>query len=291
MITPVQQDVLIPFAFEKLPVRGAVVQLGSAWQELLSCHDYPPSVRQVLGHAAAAVPLIVATLKDGSSVTLQITGDGPLSMLVMQCDSKLRFRGLANASEIAGDLPFETMAAGARCAITIDHERSERPYQGIVDVNESTLAASLENYFRRSAQLPSHLALVGGETACGGLLLQQLAGAKTPIGDDWRRLGLLADTLRASEVAGGIGNDLLRKLFAEDDLRVFSPRPARFFCRCSRARAQQVLKLLGEAECGSDDDEVVVVTCEYCGSRESFDAVDLAAIFAEDPAPRSDALH
>ena len=109
--------------------------------------------------------------------------------------------------------------------------------------------------------------------------------------DHWRRLGLLADTLRASDIAGGIGNKLLQQLFAEDDLRVFSPRPASFHCRCSRARARDVLKLLGESECRSDDDEVVVVTCEYCGSRESFDAVDIAAIFAEDGAPRSDAVH
>ena len=291
MIAAVQQDVLVPFAFENLPVRGSVVQLGDTWRQLADRHDYPAAVREVLGHAAAAAPLIVATLKEGSSVTLQVTGDGPLSMLVMQCDSRLRIRGLANASEAAAELSFAAMTAGARCAITIDHDRNERPYQGIVEVSEPSLAGSLEHYFDRSVQLPSRLALVTEGAACGGLLLQQMPGADTLAEDDWRRLCLLADTLRGRDIESGVGNDLLRRLFPEDDLRAFSPRPARFHCRCSRRRAGNALKLLGEEECRSDDDEVVVVTCEYCGSRQSFDAVDIAAIFAEDAAPRSDTVH
>jgi molecular chaperone Hsp33 len=287
------KDALIPFVFENLPVRGAIVQLSREWQKLLEPHDYDPALREVLGHAAAATPLIAQSMKAGSSVTLQLTGEGPLSMLVMQCTSDLDFRGLASAESDAAGLSFPALAAGARCAITVENINTDRPYQGIVEVGGATLASSLENYFERSAQVPSHLVLVANEVLCGGLLLQQMPGEKEPLADDWRRLGFLAQTLDVGDLAPGVGTDVIGKLFAEDDVRVFEPRAARFKCRCSRARAANVLKLLGEDECelASDEEEQLVVTCEYCGRPERFDPVDIASIFADGQAPKSDTVH
>ena len=287
-MTAGRNDVLIPFVFENLPVRGAIIQLSNEWRALLAGHDYSDELRQVLGHAAAATPLIAQSMKAGSSVTLQLTGKAPLNMLVMQATSDLEFRGLATSSVPTEGLSFEQLTAGARCAITVNNENSERPYQGIVEVGGASLAGCLETYFLRSAQVPSYLALIADENVCGGLLLQQMPGELEPHGDDWRRLGFLAETLRSQDIGDGIGTELLGKLFSEDDIRVFDPRSAVFHCRCSRDRAANVLKLLGEEECeltGEDEDHIVV-TCEYCGSQESFDPVDIAAIFADgSPAP------
>ena len=287
------KDALIPFVFDRLPVRGAIIQLSSEWRSLLAQHDYEPALRDVLGHAAAATPLIAQSMKSGSSVTLQLTGDSRLSMLVMQCTSELHFRGLASASGDTAGRSFAELTRGARCAITVDNVNSERPYQGIVEVGSTSLADSLENYFLRSAQVPSHLALVADGSLVGGILLQQMPGEKEPLADDWHRLGLLAATLRVDDLAEGVGTGIVGRFFAEDDVRVFEPRAVRFQCRCSRERAANVLRLLGEEECrlGADDDEQIVVTCEYCGSRERFDPVDIAAIFADVQSPRSDAVH
>lgn len=288
-----QRDVLVPFVFDKLPVRGAVIQLSRQWQQLLGMHDYDPALRDILGHAAAATPLIAQSMKAGSSVTLQLTGDGRLSMLVMQCTSDLHFRGLASARDDAAGLTFSELTRGARCAITVDNVNAERPYQGIVEVGGDSLAASLEGYFLRSAQVPSHLVLMADEALCAGILLQQLPGEREPLADDWRRLGFLAGTLRAGDVVSGVGTDIIGRLFAEDDVRVFEARPAEFRCRCSRQRAANVLRLLGRKECelAGDDEEQIVVTCEYCGSRECFDPVDIAAIFADGEPHHSDAVH
>jgi len=288
-----QRDAVVPFVFDRLPVRGAIVQLSSEWQRLIATHDYEPTLRGVLGQAAAATPLIAQSMKSGSSVTLQLTGDGPLSMLVMQCTSELHFRGLASAFTDTAGLSFAELAAGARCAITVENVNSERPYQGIVEVGQESLAASLENYFQRSAQLPSHLTLVTDDRLVGGILLQRLPGETAPAADDWRRLGLLAETLRAADLADGVGTGIIGKLFAEDDVRVFAPQPAIFRCRCSRERAANVLKLLGEEECqlAGEEEEQIVVTCEYCGSRERFDPVDIAALFADAQTLSSDAVH
>lgn len=286
-------DVVIPFVFESLPVRGAIIQLNDCWRRLLLGHDYPAPVRNVLGHAAAATALIAQSLKAGSSVTLQISGDGPLSMLVMQCSRDLYFRGLASASGDTRGLSYAELVAKARCAITVDNESSEHPYQGIVEVGGDSLAASLEGYYRRSVQIPSHLTLVAGGAVCGGILLQQMPQRSSADSDDWRRFACLAATLSPDDLLPGIGTDLIGRLFAEDDVRVFKPRSATFRCRCSRTRAANVLKLLGEDECESAcrDDGQLVVTCEYCGRRQSFDPVDIAGLFSDPAAHRSDALH
>ena len=288
-----RKDVLVPFVFEKLPVRGAIVQLSDEWRALCAGHDYSPELLEVLGHAAAATPLIAQSMKSGSSVTLQLTGKSPLSMLVMQATNDLEFRGLATASSATDGLSFAQLTAGSRCAITVSNVNAERPYQGIVETGGESLAGCLENYFLRSAQVPSYLSLIANEDVCGGLLLQQLPGEQEPHGDDWRRLGFLADTLRSQDLIDGVGTDILGKLFSEDDVRVFEGREAVFRCRCSRDRAANALKLLGEEECEltDDDEDHIVVTCEYCGSRESFDPLDIAAIFADGGQVSSPSVH
>jgi molecular chaperone Hsp33 len=287
-------DTVIPFIFDALPVRGALIQLQRAWQRMQLGHDYQPPVLEVLGHSAAATALIAQSLKFDGTITLQITGDGPLSMLVMQCTSNLRLRGMASAAAAPADAAYPDLVSSARCAITVDAGAMEQPYQGIVEVCGNALADSLENYYARSAQIPSHLQLVSERGSCGGILLQQMPGETELRTDDWRRLGLLAATLRSTDLDSGVGVDLLHNLFAEDDLRVFAPRSLGFHCPCSRTRAGEVLRLLGEADTRAACEEQgrVEVTCEYCGRTRRFDAVDIARLFAtERPGHESESLH
>lgn len=287
------RDSVVPFLFDSLPVRGAIVQLEDTWRSLRNHQDYGGCVRDTLGHAAAATALLAQSLKSDSAVTLQITGGGPLSMLVMQCNTDLQLRGLASAQSGSETQTFAELVTNARCAITIRSKATEQPYQGIVEVAEATLAASLETYYERSAQVPSHLALVADDEFCGGLLLQQMPGKQEPDEDDWRRLGLLAATLRVDDIKNGVGTPLLGKFFAEDDLRVFESRAASFFCPCSRERAANVLKLLGRDECDDAcrEEGCLVVTCEYCAAVERFDTVDVAGLFNDPSAPTSNAVH
>jgi len=288
-----QQDIVMPFVFESLPVRGAIIQLQKSWHRMLLGHDYDQPVLETLGHSAAASALIAQSLKFEGSITLQISGDGPLAMLVVQCTSDLELRGMASAERLDDDIAFTDLVRKARCAITVDAGAMERPYQGIVEVSGDSLADSIENYYERSAQIPSHLHLVSDRNCCGGILLQQMPGEQRPVADDWRRLGLLAATLRVRDVAEGLSPELLGRLFAEDDLRVFQPRDARFRCRCSRRRSEDVLKLLGEQETREllTEQGKIEVTCEYCGRSRNFDSIDIARIFTEPHIPPSDTRH
>jgi molecular chaperone Hsp33 len=286
-------DAVVPFVFETLPVRGALIQLQKSWQRMQLGHNYQTTVLETLGHSAAATGLIAQSLKFDGTITMQLNGDGPLAMLVMQCTSELELRGMASAPDVESKASFEELVSKARCAITVDAGAMERPYQGIVEVTGESLADSLENYYARSAQIPSHIQLVSEPSSCGGILLQQMPEKESPLEDDWRRLGLLAATLRPEDIADGVGIDLLAHLFAEDDVRVFRPQAAAFKCRCSKKRAENVLKMLGAEETAAACTETgrVDVTCEYCGRTRSFDAVDVSRLFSDHVIEGTDRVH
>ena len=182
-------DHVVPFSFESLPVRGEVIHLSRAWRRMLRDHDYAPVIQETLGHAAAATGLIAQSLKFDGAITMQIQGQGDLRMLVMQCTSALELRGMATPAPEVTANRFDELIESAHCAITVDS--GERPYQGIVAVDRDTLAGSLEHYFSRSVQVPSHVVLVSNDELAGGILLQQMPGQSMDE-DDWNRLGFLA---------------------------------------------------------------------------------------------------
>ena len=287
------KDAVIPFVFESLPVRGALVQLERTWQRMQRDHDYADPVAEVLGHSAAATALIAQSLKFDGTITFQINSEGPLAMLVMQSTDYLDLRGMASADDVEGGTAFADLVTGARCAVTVDSGAMERPYQGVVEISSESLAASLENYFAQSIQVPSHVQLAQDSSRCGGILLQQMPDESPTLEDDWRRLGFLAKTLRAEDLADGASYELLHKLFAEDDVRAFKPREARFRCRCTQQKVEEVLRLLGEEETRSACEEQgkVEVTCEYCGRLRTFDAVDVTRVFTKQAVSGPDSVH
>lgn len=287
------KDAVIPFVFESLPVRGALVQLERTWQRMQRDHNYADPVAEVLGHSAAATALIAQSLKFDGTITFQINSEGPLTMLVMQSTDDLDLRGMASAQNVSDSIAFADLVTGARCAVTVDSGAMERPYQGIVEISSDSLAASLENYFAQSVQVPSHVQLARDSSRCGGILLQQMPEESPTLEDDWRRLGFLAKTLRAEDLADGASHELLHKLFAEDDVRAFKPREARFRCRCTQQKVEEVLRLLGEEETRSACEEQgkVEVTCEYCGRLRTFDAVDVARVFTAQAVSGTDSVH
>jgi len=273
-------DSIIPFVFEALPVRGALIQMSRSWRRMQRDHEYDSLITETLGHAAAATGLIAQSLKFDGAITLQIQGNGVLQMLVMQCTNNLEMRGMASTGEGAGSANFADLTSDSHCAITVD--AGDRPYQGIVAIEGESLSSSLEHYFDRSVQVPSHVALVANESIAGGILLQQMPGHPMDE-DDWNRLQFIVETLTTGDFDRDAGLELIGKLFAEDDVRVHKQRAVNFRCRCSSQKVEDVLKMLGEQESRAALDErgEIEVVCEYCGEKRSFDSVDVSRLFAD----------
>ncbi len=272
-------DSITPFGFESIPVRGSLIHMSRSWRRMLRDHDYDDLVTETLGHATAATALTAQSLKFDGAITLQIQRGRALKMLVVQCTSELELRGMAVVDPNEAASNFSELTRDAHCAVTVD--AGDRPYQGIVEVNDASLAASLEHYFARSVQVPSHIVLVANDEIAGGILLQQLPGESISE-DDWNRLHYLAATLAFKDFEDGGGLPLIGRLFAEDDVRVYRPRHVSFRCRCTAQKTEDVLKMLGEAEAREALAEQggIEVTCEYCGRRRQFDAVDIERLFS-----------
>jgi len=273
-------DSITPFVFDALPVRGALIQMSRSWRRMQRDHDYDSLITETLGHAAAATGLIAQSLKFDGAVTLQIHGNGALQMLVMQCTNALEMRGMASTDEGAISANFADLTSNSHCAITVD--AGDRPYQGIVAIEGESLSSSLEHYFDRSVQVPSHVALVANQNVAGGVLLQQMPGHPMDE-DDWNRLHFVVETLTTRDFDRDAGLELIGKLFAEDDVRVHEQRAVSFQCRCSSQKVEDVLKMLGEQESRAALDECgeIEVVCEYCGEKRAFDSVDVSRLFAD----------
>jgi molecular chaperone Hsp33 len=279
-----QHDVLQPFLFEHAAVRGGLVTLDATWRAVLENRDYPPPVRDLLGETMAAAALLSATLKYSGSMIMQMQGDGPIPLLVVECTSELVLRGLAHWKDSLREGPLSELVGPGRFAITLDPREGRRTYQGIVDLAGESVAAVLEHYMLRSEQLDTRLWLAAGEERAVGMLLQHLPGTPSSDHDLWNRAVTLGATLTRSELLllACTPRELLRRLFHEEDVRVFDTRPVCFGCSCSRERVEAMLRMLGRDEVRSIVAErgAVEVHCEFCNRRYGFDAVDAEQLFA-----------
>ncbi len=281
------RDRLHRFLFEQFPIRGRLVHVDAAWRALIEHREYPAGIRDLLGEAVAATLLLAGTIKFDGVLSLQLQGAGPVHLLLAQCTSGLGVRGLARYREDPGPGGVADLVGPGNLAVTLESEDKSQRYQGVVPIDGARLADSLQRYFENSEQLPTRLWLHADADGASGMLLQQLpAGAAAPAdaeaaADAWRRVQLIGDTLTALELRTLADTELLRRLFNEDDLRVFDPAPVYFRCRCSRERVSGMLQGLGEAETRSVLAErgSVEVRCDFCNRAYVFDAVDVAGLF------------
>ena len=294
------RDTLRRFLFERFPVRGYVVNLDASWRALIEHHTYPDVVRDTLGEAVAATMLLSATLKYEGLLTLQVQGPGPMHLLVVQATHRHAVRGVARFRDPTPARSLQALTGGGQVTVTVENENHSNRYQGIVPVTGERLADCFEDYFARSEQLPTRLWLVATAERAAGLLLQRLpsgASASAPelehaasAGDeDWNRVRHLAATLTPAELTNLDAAALLRRLFHEEDVRVFEPSPVFFQCTCSRERVSGILRSLGAAEVHDILAErgSVEVRCEFCNRAWQYDAVDVAGLFADGEAVTS----
>ncbi|QYF92145.1 Hsp33 family molecular chaperone HslO [Massilia sp. PAMC28688] len=311
-------DTLQKFIFDNAAVRGEFVEISDTWREIQARHAYPPAVKTVLGEMVAAAALLSANLKFNGAIIMQIHGDGPVRLLVVECDSDLRLRATAKVAEgsvIADDASLTDLlnvSGHGRFIITldpIDKVPGQQPYQGIVPLDGEDMATVIENYMLRSEQLDTRLWLAADEQVSRGLLLQKLPrhsgkddqtvqASEAEDLETWNRAVMLASTLKQPELLSTGIHTLMERLFWEETIRVFDPAHPQFHCSCTREKVGNMLKMLGREEVDSALAELgqLGVNCDFCGKHYDFDKVDCAQLFASDEPvqallPASDVKH
>jgi molecular chaperone Hsp33 len=287
------------FIFENRPVRGHWVALEKAWHELRAHARYPQPVEQLLGEAVAASVLLAATLKFKGTLTFQLQGSGAVSFLVAQCTHDFRLRAVARCDEEAvlalsggnGHAAFRDLVGrDGRVTVTVESDERSLRYQGIVPLAGESLAASLETYFASSEQLPTRVRLAADETHAVGILVQKLPGAEGLADEDpgiaaWEEAERGIASVGGRELLAAKVEDVLGEHFPRHDLRLFRGAAVQFECRCSSGRVASVLRALGAGEIRDvlREQGAVTVTCEFCQRPYRFDAIDIEALFADQP--------
>ena len=302
------------FIFDGLPVRGMIVRLTESWQEILKRRQdaggYPAEVMQLLGEMTAAGALMQSSISFDGALILQIFGDGPVKLAVAEVQPDLSLRATATVTgtvEAGSSLSqLVNLKNEGRCAITLNPKNKfpgQQPYQGVVplfgDRHEKieNLGEVLAHYMLQSEQLDTRLILAADGQVAAGLLIQRLPVKgqgnlegqidreanedQIGVNEDYKRIAMLAATLKREELLSLDVDTILRRLFWEEPVTRFAPLAPSFACSCSRDRVGNMLRGLGSGEIEGIIAErgKVDVACEFCGAQYAFDPVDAAQIF------------
>lgn len=291
-------DIVLPFQIEGPGLRGRLVRLGDAVDTILAKHDYPLPVAALLAEALALAATLSAALKYDGVFTLQLKGDGPVSMLVADVTSAGSIRGY---TEVSRDLPSETEIAAAPVrslvgkgylAFTVDQGAYTERYQGIVELSGRSLTECIDHYFQQSEQFSAALQVTAGRNEAGrwragALMLQRLPDQEAIVAleerdEAWRRSVILMSSVSASELLNPAlaPADLLFRLFHEDGVRIYDRQFLAFGCRCSRERAARILSSLPRQEVEElKVDGKIEITCQFCNDTSRFDEAEIASLF------------
>ena len=248
----------------------------------------------------ALAVVLASGLKYDGIFSVQTHGDGPVAMTVANVTSDGDLRGYARVADGARVMetpqaPVPRLLGAGHMAFTVDQGADTERYQGITELTGDTVADCARNYFRRSEQLDTAVALAAWPgTGAGGARAAALVIQRPPpdTGDggdggdadhNWRQAVILMSTVTADEMLDeALGPaDLLYRLFHHEGVRVFRQRPLRHACRCSRERVATTLRSFPRAEVEAmADDGRVTVTCEFCKAAYAFDGNDVEKLFA-----------
>ncbi|APX07587.1 Hsp33 family molecular chaperone [Vibrio campbellii] len=288
-------NVLNRYLFEDLSVRGELVQLDEAYQRIISSKEYPAALQKLLGELLVSTTLLTATLKFEGSITIQLQGDGPVSLAVINGDHDQKIRGVARwEGDIADDASLHDMMGKGYLVITIEPKKGER-YQGVVGLEGETLADVIEGYFANSEQLKTRLWIRTGEhegkAHAAGMMIQVMPdGTGTP--EDFEHLEQLTATVKNEELFTLPANELLYRLYNQDSVRLYEPQPVEFHCGCSRERSGAAIITVERTEINDilAEEGSVSLHCDYCGTSYSFDEAEITELYAQ-AAPEKKTLH
>jgi len=277
-------DQLQRFLLDNTDIRGELVQLNKTYKDTLAAHRYPEAVGRLLGEFLAAAALLSATLKFDGIISLQARSDGEVPLIMAEATSEHKLRGIARGADLAASDEFKDLLSSGHMTITIEPKQGKR-YQGIVSLEGDNLAQCLESYFRQSEQLSTRIWLSSSDEQVAGMMLQQLPATDSAKGEvrtaDWEHATHLANTLTSDELLSLDFNQLLYRLYNQEQVRLFEPAKLEFSCHCSRDRTLRALMTVGETDLLEiiNEQGAVETNCEFCHQHYQFTGKDIKSLF------------
>ena len=295
------------FYFEKSPVRGDVVRINDSLRTILQQKDYPVALQKLLGEMLVAASLLIGTLKIEGRLSIQLQNSGAatnpeqdsLTWAMAECDHQGHIRGLAEwtgawqSAQTANDA-FAKLGKVGEGVLFINiqpdatYGTQAEGYQGIVERVADNLADCLAHYQQQSVQIPTLINLACDGEQAGGIVLQLLPRTteeefETVDNDLFPRLKILTKTLKAEELTTLPADEILYRLYHEEDVVTAEPMPLTFACTCSQQKSESAIFQLGKPaalEIANEHAGELALDCGFCGHVYRFDHKDIEMIFA-----------
>lgn len=277
-------DQLQRFLLDNTDIRGEIVRLDKSYKDTLDAHVYPDAVGRLLGEFLAAAVLLSATLKFDGNITLQARSEGEIPLIIAETSSDHKLRGIVRGADFAASDDFKTLLNKGHMTITIEPKQGKR-YQGIVSLEGNNLSECLESYFRQSEQLSTRVWLSSNGQQVAGMMLQQLPSVSDAQIEareaDWEHATHLANTLTSEELLSLNFEQLLYRLYNQQQVRLFEPADLQFSCHCSRDRTLRALMTVGEKDLLEiiSEQGSIETNCEFCHQHYQFTDKDISELF------------
>jgi molecular chaperone Hsp33 len=282
--------------FDQSSCRAHLVHLTKTWQKVIHNNNYPTPVQRVLGELVAVSVMLSASLKFDGSLIIQIQGDGPIRLLVAECNNQLGLRATVKMAENyyipdhAGFKELLNLTGKGICAIILDPRTrlpGQAPYQGIVPLTGNSLAESIEAYMLNSEQIETRLVLNANSNTAAGLMIQKMpshGGTVSANGideDGWQRLIALISTIQITEHLNISTDELAKRLFWKEEPTTLAKRETFFECSCSRVKVERMLINLGPKEINEafSENPVLEILCDFCNANYSFTQEECSKLF------------
>ncbi len=279
-------DKLHRYLFDGKHVRGELVQLQATYQQMLAKHNYPQGVSELLGELLVATSLLTATLKFEGEISVQLQGDGPVGYMVINgtmhsANNLQHMRGIAKLKQPTEAQGLKALIGNGTMVITIRPKEGEA-YQGVVALEYDALADCLSHYFEVSEQIPTKIWLFVDtqQQIAAGSLIQLLPDGddKKAQREDFEHLCQLTHTISAEEIFTLSADELLYRLYHQEDVRLYDPQLIDYQCGCSAEKCLNAIAQLNADEIKTllAEQGNITMTCDYCLTDYVFDEKKLA---------------
>ena len=284
------KDTLHRFIFEDTDIRGNYVKLNHTIEEATQHQALPQNIHIALGELMIASSLLASTLKLDGSLTLQIQTNGPLKLLIAECNENLGIRGTVKWNgPIESIAPIDLIKEG-HFIITLIQKNAKTPYQGIVPMEGNSISELLENYMLRSEQIQTKLWIHSQENIFHGILIQKLPFNSSAEALDhdamtsaWEDIAMSADKSFKTIHPELEASKILQTIFSSETIRLFDPSYPNFACSCSKKSVENMLRLIGKKECESiiEEQSSITIHCDFCNECYKYSEDEVEFIFNE----------
>ncbi len=274
------------FLFDNHGVRGEITRLKTPFEDLIH-DDYPDCLKKIMMELAVSSVLVASTLKDGSEIMVQIRGGkaAPLKYALINIRQDLSFYGscaLKDNCAVDNNASIHDLCGQDGILALSVFPQNGVKWQGIVALNNESIGATLEDYFKNSQQLPTRFFISTDlqERQSGGIMLQIIPEVEGNI-ESLEHLSVLSATLSAKELFTLPLDESLGRLFAHEETKVFGEKEVLFKCICSKSRCENALMQLDPAELKNmaEDPKGTSMTCQHCGKTYTFTQEELASMY------------